>query len=106
MGMALVSMLSGCALITSLKGQPAVVQVQTILSDAQWGVAAAHSQLWLSDQDYAYAYQAINAAEDAVKASPNGAKAVAKSILVDAERVLPADSKLRPYFDAAIILLN
>ncbi len=105
-GALVVVTLSGCALVTKIKSQPTTSQqVLTILSDAQWGVSAAHDQLWLSDTDYTYAEQVLAGAVDAVSASGSGYAAVAKMALLDVEAALPADSRLRPYFDAAVILL-
>ncbi len=97
---------SGCALVTKIKSQPTTSQqVLTVLSDAQWGISAAHDQQWLTDAEYVYVEEGVTGAVDAVLAAPSGYAAVAKAVLVDVERDLPADSRLRPYIDAAVILL-
>lgn len=104
-GIIATSIVLGISSCASLKGQTPAQVATTILSDAAWGVEAAHSQLWLSDADTAYIEEALHLANDAIAANPQGALAVARVALQDAELFLQADSRLRPYFDAAIGLL-
>lgn len=105
---ALAFTLSGCALVTSVKSQPTTrAQVITILDDAHWGVSAAHDQLWISDSDYVTIEKDFQAATFAVIGAMDAtsARQAAKSTLQAVEQLLPLDSRLRPYIDAAIVLL-
>ncbi len=94
---------TGCATLGRIIHSPAAIQL--ILSDAQWGVSQAHDELWLSDAEYTIFETALATAQDAIRVAPSGARAIVKQILIDAEAALPPTSHLRPYFDAALILL-
>lgn len=96
----------GCALLSQIKVQPlTATQVLVILSDAQWGVSAAHDATDLTDAEYTLFEEALNVAEDAVKAGSGGYGAIAKAVLNDLLAALQTNSSLRPYVDAAINLL-
>ncbi len=106
LGLLVAFSLSGCALVNKIKTQPTTsAAVLVILSDAQWGISAAHDQQWLTDAEYTYVEEGLAGAVDAVNAAPSGYAAVAKAVLTSLEAALPTDSRLRPYVDAAVILL-
>ncbi len=92
----------GCATLRQSNGS---LNIPLILSDAQWGVSAACSQLWLTPDACTFATDALNVAQSiAVRNLTGGEKAVRQS-LVDTEAKLPSDSRVRPYLDAVIALL-
>jgi hypothetical protein len=80
-------------------------QVITILTDAGFGVRVGCSSGWLEPPVCAVAERVLLDARLAAEAAQDGWQAAAKAVLVDEETRLRPDSKLRPYFDAAIILL-
>ena len=81
-------------------------QVQTILVDAGYGVEVGCVAQWLDTPTCALAHRILDDAQLAVSiAATNGWQTAAKAVLTDEESRLSADSKLRPYIDAAIILL-
>lgn len=97
---------SGCALANAFKANPLQV-TQTVLTDAQWGVTYAYDAQYLTAIENQVISEALSAAETAAQAVLAGQtpQAAAKAVLVNVESQLPVDSRLRPYFDAAIILL-
>lgn len=80
-------------------------QVVTILTDAGFGVGIGCGSGWLEPPVCAVAQRVLLDARLAAESASSGWQAAAKAVLVSEEQRLAPDSKLRPYFDAAIILL-
>lgn len=80
-------------------------QVVTILTDAGYGVGIGCGAGWLEPPLCVIAKRVLDDARAAAENAQNGWQAAAKAVLVTDESQLPPDSKLRPYFDAAIALL-
>jgi hypothetical protein len=80
-------------------------QVLRIISDAGWGVEVGCVAEWLEPPVCDTARRVLADARTAAENAVNGWQAAAKAVLVNEEANLPADSKLRPYFDAVIALL-
>lgn len=81
-------------------------QVHTILIDASFGIDFACTVQWLNPDQCNLARNVLDDASLAVQAQTTGGwAAAAKAVLIREEAKLPPGSKLRPYFDAAIILL-
>lgn len=93
---------SACATFRNNNGS---VNVQGILSDARWGLTAACDVQWVPADACTIGLDALTTAGVIAENNPaNSGRAVRQS-LVDVEGLLPADSRLRPYLDAAIVLL-
>lgn len=80
-------------------------QVVTILTDAGFGVGVGCNSGWLEPPVCAVAQRVLLDARIAAEQATTGWQAAAKAVLVVEEQRLDPDSKLRPYFDAALILL-
>lgn len=80
-------------------------QVVTIILDAGYGVEVGCVSGWLEPPVCDIAQRVLLDARTAAEAVQDGWQASAKAVLVVEEGRLPADSKLRPYFDAVISLL-
>lgn len=80
-------------------------QVVTIILDAGYGVEVGCVSGWLEPPVCDIAQRVLLDARTAAEAAQDGWQASAKAVLVVEEGRLPADSKLRPYFDAVISLL-
>jgi len=80
-------------------------QVHQILINAGFGVEFGCMVEWLPPAACVIARQALGDAQVAVENASGGWQAAAKAVLVREEANLPTNSRLRPYFDAAIILL-
>ena len=97
--------LSACTPQTTPITPNGTVNVPLLISDMQFSISAACSQLWLPPDACTFGTDALNIANAiAVRDPVSGGKAVRKS-LVDSEAKLPADSRLRPYLDVLIALL-
>lgn len=100
-----ITVLPACHPNTNGGGGLTQAQVHEILINAGFGVEFGCMVNWLSPQVCDIARQALGDAQIAVEHAPSGWQAAAKAVLIREEARLPADSRLRPYFDAAIILL-
>jgi hypothetical protein len=80
-------------------------QVLTIITDAGFGITVGCGAGWLEPNVCVIAHRILLDAQTAVEHVQDGWQATAKAVLIQEEGQLPPDSKLRPYFDAAIILL-
>ena len=81
-------------------------QVTTILGDASAGMNLGCAEEWLPQNVCDIGNRIIADAQAAANGAANGGwAAAAKAVLVLEESRLPPDSRLRPYFDAAIPLL-
>jgi hypothetical protein len=92
----------GCASLRNADGTLNVVQ---ILDDGSWGLAAGCSQQWVPADACVFGQDAIAIARGAALRNRQTAVLAARQALVDAEGKIPADSRLRPYLDAIIVLL-
>lgn len=99
--LAVVSTLAGCHLAHALTQ----AQVVTILTDAGFGVSVGCGAGWLDPPVCAVAQRVLLDARTAAESVDSGWQAAAKAVLVVEEQRLKPDSKLWPYFDAAIALL-
>jgi hypothetical protein len=97
----LAASLGGCHLAHPLTQ----AQVVTILTDAGFGVGIGCGAGWLEPPVCDVAKRVLLDARLAAESATSGWQAAAKAVLVSEEARLSPDSKLRPYFDAAIILL-
>ena len=97
--------LSGCRVPAQVN--LTLPEVQTILTDAQWGVVTGCTAEWLTAPECTQINNALVEAEYAVQQASQGTSpaAIAKGVLQRVEATLAVDSHLRPYFDAAIVLL-
>jgi hypothetical protein len=87
-------------------GQPLTqAQVLTILTDAGFGVQVGCVEQWLEPPVCDVAKRVLGDARAAAEQAQSGWQAAAKAVLVQEETRLKPDSKLWPYFDAAIALL-
>jgi len=93
--------LTGCHLAHHLTQ----AQVVSILTDAGFGVGVGCGAGWLEPPLCVIAKRVLDDARAAAEHADAGWQAAAKAVLVTDESQLPEDSKLRPYFDAAISLL-
>lgn len=93
--------LSGCHLAHPLTQ----AQVVSIITDAGFGIGVGCGAGWLEPDLCVIAKRILDDARAAAENAQNGWQAAAKAALVTDESQLPPDSKLRPYFDAAIVLL-
>lgn len=80
-------------------------QVVTILTDAGFGVSVGCGAGWLEPPVCAVAQRVLGDARLAAESASSGWQAAAKAVLVNEEKLLKPDSKIRPYLDAAISLL-
>lgn len=76
----------------------------TVLLDAQAGLDFAYLLQWLNAADYGTATGILADARAIAQSDPSPLGAVKLSLRA-AEQRLPTDSKLRPYVDAALLLL-
>lgn len=80
-------------------------EVLAIFDAAQWGVKEAVTLEYLTPQDGQLFADVVATVQAAISQNPSAAIAAGKKAATDAEVKLPADSKLRPYIDAALALL-
>jgi hypothetical protein len=100
--LALVFALSGCA---SLRNADGTINVVRILDDGSWGLSAACWQQWVPADACLFGQDAIAIARGAALRNRETAVLAARQALIDAEAKIPADSRLKPYLDAIIVLL-
>ncbi len=80
-------------------------QTLTIIADTLYGVDLACYSEWLDGTACLVTYHILNDATALIIGLKTGWQAAAKAVLVREEASLPADSRIRPYLDAAIAVL-
>jgi hypothetical protein len=93
--------LSACRLPKQLT-QP---QVLTIIADTLYGIDLACYSEWLDGTACLVVYRILNDATALVIGLQSGWQGAAKAVIIKEEALLPADSRIRPYLDAAISVL-
>lgn len=99
--LALVCSLSACRLPKQLTQ----AQTLTIIADTLYGVDLACYSEWLDGPACLVVYHILNDATALIIGLQHGWQSAAKAVLVREEGLLPAESRIRPYLDAAIALL-
>lgn len=94
---------AACATLPPATGSLNVAQ---ILNDARWGVMAACDAPYLSPDDCTLTEEALTVADGIVAQNLSRVGPSVRQLLVTVEARLPADSRVRPYLDAIITLLQ
>ena len=96
----IVVLCSACASLPANK-----VNLSAILNDARWGILAACEATWLNAEQCTFADDVLSLADGIAAQNLKGSEVAVRSLIVQWETKLQADSRLRPYLDALIALL-
>lgn len=94
---------SACATLQRADGS---VNYAVILNDGRWGLTAACETEWVLPAACTLGFDTLTVADALVATNKPGLGPAIRKTLVDAEAPLPTDSRLRPYLDAIIVLLQ
>lgn len=101
----IVLLLAGSACAT-LPTANASLNVAQILNDARWGVMAACDAQYLVPADCTLTEEALTVADGIVAQNLSRVGPSVRQLLVTVETRVPADSRVRPYLDAIVTLLQ